>query len=101
MKEVKNVLGRRIKLDTLAEATLGRKKTGHGLEAIVWWRNGEREKVKSYCMEDVKITKKLYDYAILNKHLKYLEGTRVKEIPLDTSKWEEENEKAVAQMLPF
>src|SRR3989339_1815139 len=37
LKEVRASLGRRIKLDDLAEATLGKKKIGHGLEATVWW----------------------------------------------------------------
>ena len=45
MLAVQKVLGRRIKLDTLAEATLGKKKSGNGLEAVAWWRNGEVEKV--------------------------------------------------------
>jgi len=68
LKEVKNSLGRRIKLDTLAEATLGRNKTSHGLEALKWWRNGEIQKVRDYCIEDVRITKDLYDYALKNGH---------------------------------
>src|SRR5581483_763796 len=33
LKEIKNVLGRRLKLDNIAEATLGKKKSGNGLEA--------------------------------------------------------------------
>ena len=37
LKEIKNSLGRRLKLDSVAEATLGKKKIGHGLDAIVWW----------------------------------------------------------------
>lgn len=32
--EVRKSLGRRIKLDTIAEATLGTKKSGHGLQAV-------------------------------------------------------------------
>ena len=54
LKEIKSSLGRRIKLDTIAEATLGKKKTGHGLEAITWWKNGEVDKIIKYCLEDVK-----------------------------------------------
>ena len=37
LKEVKQVLGRRLKLDNVAEATLGKKKIGNGLEAVKWW----------------------------------------------------------------
>ncbi len=101
LKEVRASLGRRIKLDDLAEATLGKKKTGHGLEAIVWWKNGEKDKVIKYCLEDVKITKEIYEYARVHKHLKYKEGNIVKEIPLDPSGWESGSEQALTHTLPF
>lgn len=104
MAEVKKSLGRRIKLDTLAEATLGRKKAGHGLEAITWWRNGEIDKIIKYCIEDVRITKELYDFALKNKHLKYKDlgaGNAIKDIKLDPTKWEEKNETAMTFTLPF
>src|SRR5579863_5303153 len=41
LKERKNVLGRRLKLDNRAEATLGKKKSGNGLEAVKWWAEGK------------------------------------------------------------
>jgi DEAD/DEAH box helicase domain-containing protein len=93
LKEVKNSLGRRIKLDTIAEATLDKNKIGHGLDAIVWWRNGEKEKVIKYCLEDVKITKEVFEYALKNYILKYKDGDEIKDIKLDTSDWEKKKEK--------
>jgi DEAD/DEAH box helicase domain-containing protein len=101
LKEVKNSLGRRIKLDTIAEATLGRNKIGHGLEAIVWWRNGEKQKVIDYCTEDVRITKDVYEYAMKNKSLKYLDGKDIKEIKIDTSNWDKKEESSMTFTLPF
>jgi len=101
LKEIRASLGRRIKLDDVAEATIGKKKIGHGLEAIVWWRNGEKDKVIKYCLEDVKITKELYEYALKNKHLKYRDGLVVKEIKLDPSLWENKEEKVMTHTLPF
>ncbi len=104
MAEVKNVLGRRIKLDTLAEATLGKKKGANGLDAITWWQNGEIDKIIKYCIEDVKITKELYDYAIKNGKLMYkdlgLKG-KVRDIKLDTSQWEKRADNAITFTLPF
>lgn len=88
LKEIHGSLGRRIKLDDVAEATLGKNKIGHGLEAIVWWRNGEKDKVIKYCLEDVKITKELYEYALKHNHVKYKDAGTLKEIKLDTSGWE-------------
>jgi len=101
LKEVKNSLGRRIKLDTIAEATLGQNKSGHGLEAVVWWRNGEKQKVIDYCIEDVRITKEIYEYALKNKLLKYAEGKNIKDIVLDTTHWDKKDESAMTFTLPF
>lgn len=99
--EVKNVLGRRIKLDTIAEATLGKNKIAHGLEAITWWKKGEIDNIIKYCLEDVKITKEVYDYARTNGHLKYKDGTEIREIKLDTKGWEKKNDNAMTFTLPF
>lgn len=101
LKEIKNSLGRRIKLDTIAEATLGKKKTGHGLEAIAWWKNGEVDKIIKYCLEDVKITKEVYEYALKNSLLKYKDGNELKDIKLDTSHWEKEDLSSITHTLPF
>ena len=40
LKEIKGSLGRRLKLDTIAEATLGTNKSGNGLQAVTWWKQG-------------------------------------------------------------
>jgi DEAD/DEAH box helicase domain-containing protein len=104
MREVQLILGRRLKLDTVAEATLGKKKSGNGLEAIEWWKKGEIEKIIYYCIEDVKITRELYDYAISKSHLKYKDfgaGGATKEIKLDTSHWQESEKSAMTFTLPF
>jgi len=82
LKEIKQSYGRRMKLDQIAEGTLGVNKSGHGLQAIVWWKNGEKEKVKKYCLDDVKITKDVFDYAVKNKMLKFKEDGKVIDIPL-------------------
>ena len=61
LEEIEKVLGRRIGLGVLAEANLGVGKTANGLEAIEFYKRGEIEKLKSYCLQDVKITKDIYD----------------------------------------
>lgn len=101
LKEVRAVLGRRIKLDTIAEATLGTKKIGHGLDAIKWWKAGEIEKIRTYCLEDVRITKDIYDYAKANGVLKYTDRGEVRDIPLDTSHWEPTERTSMTGSLPF
>lgn len=102
LKEVKNSLGRRLKLDNLAEATLGKGKSGNGLDAVTWWEQGLHDKVRQYCMDDVKITDDLYLYAKKHGKLKYRDYDGVREIKLDTSKWEDSPEGgALTHTLPF
>jgi DEAD/DEAH box helicase domain-containing protein len=63
LRILKQKLGFRIKLDSLANATLGKGKTGSGTEFITWWRAGDpalRQKAIDYCRMDVEITKDIY-----------------------------------------
>jgi DEAD/DEAH box helicase domain-containing protein len=101
LAEIKNVLGRRLKLDSIAAATLGKKKIGNGLDAITWWNNGEYEKVKKYCLEDVKITKEIYEYALKNGKVRYSDFGTMRDIPLNTSAWETAEKAAMTHTLPF
>ena len=48
-------LGHRVKLDQLAKDTLGTAKSGDGLQALEWWRAGQRDRVAEYCEQDVAI----------------------------------------------
>lgn len=87
LKEMQKSAGRRMKLDQIAEGTLGIKKSGHGLDAVRWWKEGEIEKIKKYCLDDVKITKDIYEYALKNSKLFFKEGPKLNEVKLDTSFW--------------
>ena len=69
LEEVEIGLGSRISLDILAKTNLGIGKTHHGLEAIKFYREGNFEELKNYCLNDVKITKELYELAKKQRHL--------------------------------
>lgn len=102
LKEMQKSAGRRMKLDQIAEGTLGINKSGHGLDAIKWWREGEVEKVKKYCLDDVKITKDIYEYALQNGKLIFKEGSNLNTVKLDTTDWEKLPEAAALNFtLPF
>ncbi len=101
MKELVKVLGRRLKLDTVAGATLGVNKSGGGRDAVDWWRAGLVDKVISYCIDDVRLTKELYDYAVRTGCLKYRDAGTVRELKLDTSAWETLAGSAFTHTLPF
>ncbi|MDD3531560.1 MAG: ribonuclease H-like domain-containing protein [Candidatus Pacebacteria bacterium] len=89
LSEVHKVLGRRIRLQSLAEATLGRGKSGDGAKAGEWWKEGRKEEVAKYCVEDVRLTRELYDYALKNGKLKYKDLREKRDIKLDTALWEQ------------
>jgi DEAD/DEAH box helicase domain-containing protein len=101
MKEIQKILGRRMKLDSIAEGTLGINKSGHGLQAVTWWKQGEIEKIRQYCLDDVKVTKKVYDFALKNGKVKYKDMGKTISIPLDTSAWETLSENSMTHTLPF
>ena len=72
MAHVKDVFGRRISLDHIAQETLDRKKIDTGLEAVYYWRKGDKkslEKLQKYCEDDVFITRDVYDFVVNNDHL--------------------------------
>lgn len=101
MKEAQAVLGRRLKLDTVAGATLGAAKSGNGVEAVEWWRTKEIDKIIKYCMDDVRLTRELYDFAQKNGHLKYRDGGTIQNIMLNTSPWQQPAMSALTYTLPF
>lgn len=88
LKEIKTQYGRRMKLDQIANGTFGINKSGDGLQAVTWWRQGEVDKIRKYCLDDVKITKDVYEFAMKSKKLMFKEGPFIKEIKLDTKHWE-------------
>lgn len=59
---VKDSTGHRVRLDDIAKSTLGTQKSGHGLDAIAYYQNQEWNKLAKYCMQDVKITRDIYDF---------------------------------------
>lgn len=101
LKEIRRQYGRGMKLDSLALGTLGKNKSGHGLKATQLWKEGKFQEVCDYCLDDVRITKELYDYAIANQKLIFKEGKDLKEIKLDTSQWETPAENKMNFSLPF
>lgn len=61
LEAIEKSFGRRVGLGILAHANLGVGKSAHGLQAVEYWKNGEIQKLKDYCLQDVKITKDLYE----------------------------------------
>jgi uncharacterized protein YprB with RNaseH-like and TPR domain len=78
MFDLESQLGFRLKLDSVASATLGMGKTGDGLDALRWWQEYKKSgefaplgKIAKYCAYDVKVTKCVHEYALEHGMLKY------------------------------
>lgn len=101
MAAIQASLGRRIRLDDVAQATLGIRKSANGLAAIKWWREGDIASIKKYCAQDVKVTKKLFEYMREHKKVLLKDGGKKREIPIDTSSWEPHEDHSMTFSLPF
>lgn len=69
LEEVHNYLGYRLSLNRLAEVTLQQVKSGDGLQALRWYKEGRMDLIREYCRKDVEITKNLLFYALENGYL--------------------------------
>lgn len=101
MAAVKQALGRRLGLNNIAQATLGIKKSADGLQAYQWWKEGKVDEIKKYCIQDVKVTKDLYDHIVKNKKIKYRDAQKLLELDIDTTGWEDGGDHALTHTLGF
>ena len=69
--EVEKTLGNKLRLDNIAQATLGLGKTGDGVDAIKWWREKRLMEVAEYCCFDVKVTKLVHEHGLEHRELFY------------------------------
>lgn len=78
--DIEKRIGHRIKLESLATATLGAGKTADGLDAIRWWQQGKMAEIAEYCCYDVKVTKCLHEYGVEHGHVKYLDRNQREQV---------------------
>ena len=84
LPEVVKQIKHRLSLNQLAFATLNAEKSADGLQSLVWWKEGKIELIAEYCMHDVEITYRLYQFGKENGYLLYVHrsGMKVK-IPVN------------------
>jgi DEAD/DEAH box helicase domain-containing protein len=66
-------LGHRIRLQSIAQPTLGKGKTADGLTALRWWKEGKVELIAEYCEQDVQVLIDLLKFVRSNGYLRYLD----------------------------
>ena len=87
LSEIKRKIGRRLSLNDVARVTLGKQKSGHGLQAIDFWREGKMEELKRYCLDDVMLTKELFEYGAEHGEIFYLNEVGKIAIHVDWKKY--------------
>ena len=82
--EIEKVRGHRVTLESVAEATLKKGKSGSGRDAIELFRQGKIEELKRYCLDDVRLTKEIYEYGKTHGKVYFRSNRdfRVHEIPV-------------------
>lgn len=102
LDDIKNKIGRRLALNDFLYATLGKKKTGHGLQAIQFFKEGRLEELKKYCLDDVMLTKELFEYGINKEEIMYLNEKGKVTVKVDWKKYLEDSGKSETHLtLPF
>ncbi len=62
LEDIEKARGHRASLDSIAGPTLKQHKIGTGAEALVLFKENRMEELKRYCLEDVRLTKEVYEY---------------------------------------
>ncbi|MCX6786180.1 MAG: ribonuclease H-like domain-containing protein [Candidatus Komeilibacteria bacterium] len=82
LEEVYHALGHRLKLDSIAQSTLGFGKSGSGLDALWYFKNNDWDSLIKYCLDDVRVTREVYEYGRRHGHLWYDSMGRHETIPI-------------------
>lgn len=102
LEDIRAKIGRRLALNDVVYATLGKKKSGHGLMAIDYYKEGKWDELKKYCLDDVLLTKELFDYGVVNKEVQYLNEKGKISIKVDWGRYLEEGKNSDMPLtLPF
>ncbi len=80
LEVVTNSRGGRLKLDTIAKATLGIGKSADGLQSLEWFKNGRLISFVNIVKKDVEVTRDVMLFALQNGYVLFEDksGTRVK-----------------------
>lgn len=59
-----------LKLEAVARGTLGTGKSADGLMAVEWWKTGQVQKIIDYCIQDVRVTRDVFQFGRQNGFIK-------------------------------
>jgi len=87
LDDIREKIGKRLSLNDLVGPTLGKRKTGHGLLAIEYFKEGKWDELKKYCLDDVILTKELFEYGVKNGQILYMRAISKTPIVVDWKKY--------------
>ena len=96
LEEIVYALGHRLKLETVAQSTLGYGKSGEGLDAIYYFKQGDWDSLTKYCLDDVKITREVYEYGKAHGNIWYQNAGRKEKI---VARWANGNGHTIKEKL--
>ena len=96
LEEIVFALGHRLKLETVAQSTLGYGKSGEGLDAIYYFKQGDWDSLTKYCLDDVKITREVYEYGKAHGNIWYQNAGRKEKI---IARWANGNGRTIEEKL--
>lgn len=82
LNEAQKYLGYKIRLEDVAQGSLHTGKGGSGLDAITMWKNNRLEELKKYCLQDVALTRDVYEFGRQNNHIKFKSSWLTYDIPV-------------------
>jgi len=88
LEEIVHALGHRLKLESVAQSTLGYGKSGSGLDAIAYYRSNDWDNLIRYCLDDVKVTREVYEYGLVHGNIWYQNSGRKEKI---VARWGKDN----------
>ena len=91
MEDIRSKIGRRLGLNDLAGATLNIKKSGHGLMAIDYFKEGKWDELKKYCLDDVLVTKDLFEHGVEKGFVMYKNERGVINVDVNWKKYKDGN----------
>ena len=83
LEDIHRRLGFRLSLNHLAINTLNKEKSGNGLLALRWFKEGNMERLINYCRQDVLVTKDLFFHGLRKGYLVYKRKNRRLRLLLD------------------
>lgn len=62
LEDIEKSRGHRASLESIARPTLKQHKSGSGADALSLFKENRMEELKQYCLDDVRLTKEIYEY---------------------------------------